>query len=1762
MDNFNPGSNAFNSISFAGAGYSITANSALALGAGGINAMAGGVVDTLTGNLTLTANESFTAGAGAALSVPGAIDNLGFTLTVGGSGSTTLGGIISGSGGLTKTNPGTLTLGSANVYSGPTSVNNGVVILGVANALPTSTALTLGALTSSGVVNLNGNNQVLLGAGVSGTGSANALTNSSATGAILTLLPTSPTTTSAAITGNLSLVKDGSSIETLSGASTYTGTTTILNGTLALGASNVLPSTTLLVTGNTNANSGTLDLAGTSQTVAALGVSGNGTANTITDSSTTPSTLTVAGPGASTYAGKITGPLSVVEAGTGTLFLSGGSANTFTGGVNATSGVLVSLQPGSLGSGASTLNGGTLTLGPSAVTGFDGNGADWTVNSTTIVGVPITNNVLTLTDNNNSEARSAFLNELVQPTNGFTATFTYQAGGNKAADGVAFVLQNDPRGASALGAAGGSLGYAGITNSAAVELNIFTGAAGGIGTDYAVNGAIPTTTPVNPVSLGSGDAINVTLTYSAVAQTIVETLTDPTASTTQTVTFSNVNLQAGLAGSSAWMGFTGATGGLNASQTISNFTYTPATASSSYGENLQTTAGTTSTLTILAAAGNPAVAASGNLTLATGSTLNVTADPTIPANQSYGLAVQGNVSLTANSNLAVANNGTGAGTVTIGGILSGTGAITGAGNVVVTGSVAPGTSGANSTGVLNTDNLTLAAASSYNVELAGGGVGQFDQLNVTGTATITGSTLNVSSLNGFTPTPGQTFDILQTSGGVIGQFAQGASVIGGNTPYTITYNANNVILTAGTSFPATHFLVSAATTTTAGSAITVTVTALDAGNFRAGGYSGTVQITSTDGQAVLPGNSTLTNGLGTFTVTLKTAGSKTITATDTSSGITGSATVMVSAAAPAQITVASGAGQAATVNTSFASPLVATVLDPYNNPVSGVSVTFAAPGSGASGTFPGGATLTTGVNGQVSDAIMANTTAGAYSVTATATGVSTPASFSLSNTAGAAASVTVASGANQSATVNTTFSSALVVLVADQYGNPVSGVNVTFAAPGSGAGATFPSGATAATGSNGQASETVKANTTAGAYTISASVSGVSTPASFSLSNTAGTANSITVTAGSSQFTTVNTLFGNALVAMVTDQYGNPVSGVSVTFAAPGSGASATFPNGATATTAGNGQVSDSVKANTVAGMYSVTATASGVSTPATFTLINTAGAASTISAASGAGQSATVNSSFASGLTATVTDQYGNPVSGVSVTFAAPGSGASGHFSNSNGGIGGTTNAIGQLTESFTANTVAGTYSVTATVSGVSTPASFSLTNTAGAASIISVTAGAGQSALVNTTFASALTATVTDQYGNPLSGVNVTFAAPGSGPSATFPGGAVVATGSNGQASDSVKANTAAGNYSVTATAAGVTTPGAFSLTNTAGAASIISVTAGAGQSATVNTAFANALTATVTDQYGNPLSGVNVTFAAPGSGASANFPGGVIAATLSNGQASEIVTANTAAGNYSVTATAAGVTTSASFSLTNTAGAANSITVASGSGQSATVNTSFASALTATVTDQYGNPVSGASVTFAAPGSGASGHFSNSNGGIGGTTNSSGQVSESFTANTTAGSYSVAASVAGAATPASFSLSNTAGAPASITVVSGAGQSATVNTTFGSALAATVADQYGNPLSGVTVAFAAPGSGASAVFPSGTTATTGSNGQAADPVTANTVAGSYSVTASVSGISTPATFSLTNTPGSANSIVTTSGAARTPRSTPLSAALWLRR
>jgi Bacterial Ig-like domain (group 3) len=535
---------------------------------------------------------------------------------------------------------------------------------------------------------------------------------------------------------------------------------------------------------------------------------------------------------------------------------------------------------------------------------------------------------------------------------------------------------------------------------------------------------------------------------------------------------------------------------------------------------------------------------------------------------------------------------------------------------------------------------------------------------------------------------------------------------------------------------------------------------------------------------------------------------------------------------------------------------------------------------------------------------------------------------------------------------------------------------------------------------------------------------------------------------------------------------------------------------------------------------------------------------ASIVANASTTPQTATVNTAFTNALAVTVKDAGSVVIPGANVTFLAPGSGASGKFSNNTQTITVATNASGISSAPFTANTTAGgPYNVSATV-GALAAINFSLTNNAGAATQMAANAGTTpQSATISTAFANPLAVTVKDTFNNAVAGVSVTFTAPGSGASGKFSNNTAtitVATDASGVASAPFTANTVAGGpYTVTAASAGLTTVN-FSLTNTAGPAS--SMTANAGttpQSATISTAFANALGVTIKDASNNPVSGVNVTFTAPGSGASGTFSnatGTITVATNASGVASAPFTANSAAGGpYNVTAASSGLTT-VNFSLTNTAGAASSMTANAGTTpQTATVGTAFANPLAVTVKDGGNNPVSGVSVTFTAPGSGASGTFSNATATITVVTNASGVASAPFNANATAGGAYTVTAMASALTTVNFSLTNSAVPVNTMTANPGTTpQSANVTTAFANALAVTILDPNALPVVGVNVTFSAPGSGPSGTFSNATntiTVATNASGVASAPFTANATAGGpYTVTATAGALTV--NFSLTNT------------------------------
>jgi adhesin/invasin len=90
------------------------------------------------------------------------------------------------------------------------------------------------------------------------------------------------------------------------------------------------------------------------------------------------------------------------------------------------------------------------------------------------------------------------------------------------------------------------------------------------------------------------------------------------------------------------------------------------------------------------------------------------------------------------------------------------------------------------------------------------------------------------------------------------------------------------------------------------------------------------------------------------------------------------------------------------------------------------------------------------------------------------------------------------------------------------------------------------------------------------------------------------------------------------------------------------------------------------------------------------------------------------VGQAYATRLKAQVVDQYGNPLSGLTVTFTAPASGPGGSFGGNRTATA-VTNALGVATApGFTANSKAGAFTVTAAIKGLNTKGSFNLTNLA----------------------------------------------------------------------------------------------------------------------------------------------------------------------------------------------------------------------------------------------------------------------------------------------------------------------------------------------------------------------------------------------------------------------------------------------------------------
>jgi hypothetical protein len=193
-----------------------------------------------------------------------------------------------------------------------------------------------------------------------------------------------------------------------------------------------------------------------------------------------------------------------------------------------------------------------------------------------------------------------------------------------------------------------------------------------------------------------------------------------------------------------------------------------------------------------------------------------------------------------------------------------------------------------------------------------------------------------------------------------------------------------------------------------------------------------------------------------------------------------------------------------------------------------------------------------------------------------------------------ATAVTIVSGNNQSGTVASSLASAVTVQVNDQNGSPVSGVMVTFAATG---GATLGS-TTATTNSAGQASTSVSLGTSAGSDTVTASIAGVSTPATFVMTANAGAPAAIVVVSGNNQTGTIGTALTSALTVRVNDQYGNAVSGATIDWTTTGGA----FAGTTQSVSASDGTVAAALQLPSTPAVVTATATIHGTSIATTFT--------------------------------------------------------------------------------------------------------------------------------------------------------------------------------------------------------------------------------------------------------------------------------------------------------------------------------------------------------------------------------------------------------------------------------------------------------------------------------------------------------------------------------------------------------------------------------
>ncbi len=531
---------------------------------------------------------------------------------------------------------------------------------------------------------------------------------------------------------------------------------------------------------------------------------------------------------------------------------------------------------------------------------------------------------------------------------------------------------------------------------------------------------------------------------------------------------------------------------------------------------------------------------------------------------------------------------------------------------------------------------------------------------------ITSGTGNISATADLPPGSSITYTATGTiSAAATGTLSNTSSVIAASG-ITDTNPGNNSATDTDTLNQIDHYVISSIpTNATAGAAFNFTVTAYDLNNQVFTAYTGTVHFTSTDAQAVLPADTTLTNGVGTFSATLKTSGSQRITATDTvTTAATGGASVNVAAAAANHYVVTAPAN--ATAGTAF--NLTVTAQDQYSNTVIAYAGTAHFTSTDGQAVLPADATLTNGT-GTFSTTLK---TAGIQSITSTDT--TTPSITGLASTLVAPAAVNhFAIAAPSTATAGTALS--FTATAKDNFNNTVTGYTGTVHFTSMDGQAVLPANATLTNGV-GTFNATLKTSgnqTLTATDTVNAAVSGTSA----AIAVGSATANHLAVTAPS----TATAGIAFSLTVTAQDNFNNTATGYTGTVHFTSTDGQAVLPANATLT---NGVGTFNATLKTAASQtITATDTVSSLITGTTLPIVVSPAAATHYAVS--APTPATAGTPF--NLTVTAEDTFGNTATAYL---------GSAHFTSTDG------QAV--LPANSTLTNGAGTFSVTLKTAGSQT--------------------------------------------------------------------------------------------------------------------------------------------------------------------------------------------------------------------------------------------------------------------------------------------------------------------------------------------------------------------------------------------------------------------------------------------------------------------------